>query len=145
MIPNDMTITINGVESSSLDSADDLVRAVIISLFTWRRANADDVTEGIKMGYWGDKVEPPSPDDKIGSRLWLLSREKLLPQTFNRAREYATEALKWLLDDGVASRVDVVAERYGVDGLALVTTIYRVDGTTVVLRFNEAWEIIRAV
>ncbi|HSH72335.1 MAG TPA: phage GP46 family protein [Methylophilaceae bacterium] len=140
-----MTIFVNGVESSSLDQADSLIRAVIISLFTWRRANPDDVTEGAKMGYWGDAAEPPAENDKIGSRLWLLAREKILPSTFNRAREYATEALLWMIADGVATKVTVDAERFNVDGLALIVTIYRVDGSDVVLRFNKAWEIIRAV
>lgn len=145
MIPADMTITINGVESTSLEQADNLTRAVIISLFTWRRANTEDLVEGQRMGYWGDVVEPPEANDRIGSRLWLLSREKILNSTFVRAREYAREALQWLIDDGVATKVDVLAERYGANGLALVCTIYRVEGGTVTLRFDQAWEIIRAI
>jgi phage gp46-like protein len=145
MIPSDMTITVNGVESTMLDQEDNLVRAVVISLFTWRRANAQDVVEGERMGFWGDAAEPPAANDRIGSRLWLLAREKVLNSTFNRAREYALEALQWLLDDGVASRVEVLAERYGVNGLALTCTIYRVDGGNVELRFDNAWEAIRAI
>jgi len=146
MIPSDMTITVNGVESTTLDQATEtLTRAVVISLFTWRRANQQDVVEGSRMGYWGDAAEPPAANDKIGSRLWLLSREKLLQSTFNRAREYALEALQWLIDDGVANRVEVVTERYGMDGLALTCTIYRVEGSTVQLRFDQAWEAIRAI
>ena len=145
MIPADMTITINGLESTALDQADNLTRAVIISLFSWRRANPEDIVEGQKMGYWGDVVEPPEANDRIGSRLWLLSREKILNSTFVRAREFALEALQWLITDGVASKVEVLAERFGPNGLALVCTIYRVEGSTVTLRFDQAWEIIRAV
>lgn len=145
MLEIDARITVNGVESTDLSQEESLTRAVIISLFTWRRANADDVIEGQKMGYWGDSVEPPSTNDKIGSRLWLLSREKVLQSTINRAREYAQEALQWLIDDGVATRVDVIAERFGVDGIALQCTIYRDDGSQAVLRFDNAWEYIRAI
>jgi phage gp46-like protein len=145
MLEIDATITINGVESTDLTQSESLTRAVIISLFTWRRANADDVIEGQKMGYWGDVSEPPETNDKIGSRLWLLAREKVLQSTINRAREYAQEALQWLIDDGVASRVDVIAERYGVDGIALQCTIYRADGTKATLRFDNAWEYIRGI
>lgn len=145
MLAIDAKITINGIESTDLSQEESLTRAVIISLFTWRRANADDITEGQKMGYWGDAAEPPQPNDRIGSRLWLLSREKILPSTFSRAREYAQEALQWLIDDGIASRVDVSAERYNTDGMALVCTIYRIDGTQAVLRFDNAWEYIRAI
>jgi phage gp46-like protein len=145
MIQNDMTITVDGIESTSLAPGDSLARAVIISLFTWRRANADDIAEGQKMGWFGDVAEPLVVNDKIGSRLWLLSRAKLVNDTFNRAREYAKEALQWLIDDQIAVRVEVTAERYGVDGLALVCTIYRDDGSNVSLRFNDVWEKIRVI
>ncbi|CAG0967042.1 hypothetical protein MTYP_01050 [Methylophilaceae bacterium] len=145
MIPADMTITVNGVESTSLEQADALTRAVIISLFTWRRANAEDVVEGSRMGYWGDLLAPAESNDRIGSRLWLLAREKVLPSTFIRAREYAREALQWLLDDGIASKVEVAAERWGMDGLALNCVIYKTDGNKLSLRFDQAWEFIRAV
>lgn len=145
MLAIDANITVNGLDSTDISNQESLTRAVIISLFTWRRANPDDIVEGQKMGYWGDVAEPPAANDKIGSRLWLLAREKIVNSTFNRAREYAKEALQWLIDDAVASRVDVVAERYGVDGLALICTIYRTDGKAVTLRFDNAWEYIRGI
>ena len=121
---------------------DKLVRAAIVSLFTWRRANADDVTDGQKMGWWGDTTAEIA-NDRIGSRLWLLAREKLLPATINRAREYAHESLAWMVDDGLARRVDVQAERFGQNGIALTTTIYRSDGRITSLRFDNVWETIR--
>ncbi|MGY1490714.1 phage GP46 family protein [Methylobacillus pratensis] len=145
MIDIDYILKVNGVESTALPQEQQLIRAVIISLFTWRRANADDKADGERMGWWGDVAEPPVVNDRIGSRLWLLSREKILPETFIRARQYGREALQWLLDDGVASKVEVTAERYGREGLALVCTIYRVEGTVIELAFDQAWEIIRAV
>lgn len=144
MLSNDITLIINGVESTALAGSDELTRAVIISLFTWRRAKPDDVIEGQKMGWWGD-VSATVTNDRIGSRLWLLAREKILPATINRAREYAQESLQWLVDDGVASRVDVLVERRGADGIALAASIYRINGGTVNLRFDNAWEIIRAI
>ncbi|WP_200894101.1 phage GP46 family protein [Xanthomonas sp. MUS 060] len=56
------------------DKRHPLVRAVLISLFTWRRANADDTLpdpRGFRMGWWGDTY-PVVANDRIGSRLWLL-------------------------------------------------------------------------
>lgn len=137
------TIVVDGrTLSLGMTPEDPLVRAVIISLFTWRRANPDDVTEGRRMGWWGDTTSA-EVNDRIGSRLWLLSREKVLPETINRAREYAREALQWMLDDGLASRVTVEAERRGVDGIALAVTIIRADGRPLVLRFDDLWETLR--
>lgn len=145
MIPSDSKITINGLDSTELAQSDALVRAVVISLFTWRRASPQDIVDGERFGFWGDMVEPSVANDKIGSRLWLLSRAKIVNETFSRAREYALEALQWLIDDGVASKVEVLAERFGVSGLALVCTIYRVNADPLTLRFDKAWESIRGI
>ena len=103
-----------------LATEDGLRTAVIISLFTDRRAEADDeIPDGgdDRRGWWADPA--------MGSRLWLLARAKETPDTLTRARAYAIEALQWLIDDGVATAVDVTAEwaRRGVLGLRVVITL----------------------
>lgn len=135
----DLSVIVDGVAGSPLADDDPLIRAVIVSLFTWCRANPDDAVDGSRQGWWGDATASLT-GDRIGSRLWLLSREKLLPETFNRAREYAREALQWLVDDQVAAAVDVAAERYGRAGLALVVTITRADRRVTELRFADVWQ-----
>lgn len=136
-----LTVTIDGQTIKlGLDSTQPLVRAVIVSLFTWRRANADDkLPADQRMGWWGDTF-PTVPNDRIGSKLWLLSRAKLLPETVNQAREFAAEALQWLVEDGVAARVDVEAERKGLQTLALACRFYKSDGTVLLdVRFTDVW------
>ena len=142
-----LTINIDGREINlGLDSAQPLVRAVIVSLFTWRRARADDDLPGdLRMGWWGDSF-PSVPNDRIGSRLWLLSRAMLLPETVAQAKEYAEEALAWLVDDGVAARVAVEAQRMGIDGLALACRIYKTGGAVPLdVRFTNVWEFLQHV
>ena len=48
-----LTVVIDGRSFPlGLDGADPLVRAVVVSLFTWRRANADDELPGdLRMGW----------------------------------------------------------------------------------------------
>lgn len=119
---------------------DGLESAVVISLFTDRRAESDDEVEGDdRRGWWGD-LFPAVEGDRIGSRLWLLSREKQLPSVLIRAREYASEALQWLIDDGVASAVTVEAEvvRQGLLGLQVV--IHRPAKPPVQYRFETFWK-----
>lgn len=127
------------------DKAHPLVRAVLISLFTWRRANPDDTLpdpHGFRMGWWGDTY-PAMANDRIGSRLWLLARAKLTPTTVQRAQDYAGEALQWLIDDGVAARIAVRAERQGLSTLALQCTLFAADGTAnAVLRFDNLWSLL---
>lgn len=137
MLHVDVPIVIDGVITSSMAAKDSLARAVMISLFTWKRANKDDAHEGQKMGWFGDATTDDA--DKIGSRLWLLARAKITQTTIAKAREYALESLQWLIKDGVASRVEVDSERMGIDGLALTVRIYRIDGTMVDLRFSDIW------
>lgn len=98
--------------------------AVMVSLFTDRRAKNDDVIpDGTddRRGSWQDAFLDDA-DDLQGSRLWLLDREKELPEVLVRAREYAEESLQWLIDDGIAKSVTVFAEhvRTGVLGLHIV-------------------------
>jgi len=82
-------------------------------------------------------------NDRIGSRLWLLARAKLVPETAARAKEYAEEALAWLVADGVAARVEVQAERQGMHTLALACQIYKTDGRVPVdIRFTNVWEFV---
>ena len=136
-----LTVQIDGqVIKLGMDSAQPLVRAVIVSLFTWRRANPDDdLPADLRMGWWGDSF-PTIPNDRIGSRLWLLSRSTLTPETVAKAKEYAQEALQGLIDDGVAARVDVQTERQGLSTLAIGCRIYKSDGTVPLdVRFTDVW------
>lgn len=96
----------------SADMTDNLSRAVVISLFTWRRAdNNDDYDLELgKKGWWGDTY-PQVPSDKIGSKLWMLLRQKITDETIARAEEYSEQALQWLIDDGHCSSLSVTAER----------------------------------
>lgn len=146
MIDNQpLTIIVDGrTVPLGLDSTEPLVRAVVISLFTWRRANPDDELPGdLRMGWWGDSF-PSVPNDRIGSRLWLLSRAKLTAETVTRAREYAEEALRWLVEDGIAARVEVEAERQGIYTLALACRIYKSDGKVPTdIRFPDAWSFLQ--
>lgn len=119
-----------------------LESAVIVSLFTDRRAEDDDELPGNtddRRGWWGDN-QSVVDNDRIGSRLWLLSREKQTAAVLSRAREYAAEALQWLIDDGVASEVNVSAEyvRRGVLGLGI--EIVKPDKSTLEYRFEHLWD-----
>jgi phage gp46-like protein len=88
----------------------DLETAAIISLFTDRLAMADDPlpdpNDGDRRGWWADWE---FDGGNIGSRLWLISREKQTEDVRKRAEDYCREALQWMLDDDVADSVEVVA------------------------------------
>lgn len=110
-----------------LERDDSIETAVIVSLFTDRRADAGDrlpFGESDRRGWWGDSYTD-KPGRKIGSRLWLLEREKQLPEVLARAREYARESLQWLIEDGRAARIEVETSfpRPGVLGIEIAAQL----------------------
>lgn len=119
-------------------------RAAVISLLTWRRANADDaVDDSALQGWWGDSF-PNLVNDRIGSRLWLLRRRSLTDQTVRDALTYARESLQWMLDDGRVTDVAITAER-GSDRLTLRIVLTFRDGATLELFLDDLWQVIHAV
>lgn len=128
------------LDGAALATDDGLRTAIIISLFTDARARDDDPlpAEGDRRGWWGDAL-PQVAGDAIGSRLWLLAREKKLPSVVQRARDYAAEALAWLIADGIVRTVEVEAEAQGADRLAFGVVITRPTGPGR-QRFDFVWE-----
>ncbi|MHC8399486.1 phage GP46 family protein [Pseudomonas sp. MDT1-17] len=123
----------------------DLTRAVIISLYTWRRAATDDPVDDEELfGWWGDSY-PAIADDRIGSRLWLLRRVKLTAQTQRDAEFYAREALQWLLDDGQVIGLEVSSEQVDLNRLNLLTTLTVPSGARLNINPSSAWQVIYAV
>lgn len=100
-----------------------LQTAVIVSLFCDARASDTDTLphgQTDKRGFWGDDA-----NNRVGSKLWLLGREKVLPAVAEKAAQYARDALQWLVDDGIAGGVEVTGELQRPEGLLLSVKIYR--------------------
>jgi len=123
-----------------------LETAIIISLFTDRRASDDDILPfdgDSKRGWWGDLAAPEIEGDQIGSKLWLITREKTTEQTIERARLYVQEALAWMVEDGVAASINVAVERVknnGNDRLEFVVEIKRAYGTLQAEKYSYQWD-----
>lgn len=121
-----------------LQSGNELITAVLISLFTDRQAGPNDIIpDGTEdpRGWWAD-----DPRNPIGSRLWLLSRAKQTTDTLNRAMSYTTEALKWLIDDGVVAKFDITVEWTRSSQLGVQVIAYRKDGTNMAMNFQSVWK-----
>lgn len=117
----------------------------IISLFTDRRAKNNDVLPDPnsidKRGWWGDLVSKVQ-NDQIGSRQWLLERSKTEQQVLILTESFVKESLQWMIDDGVAIKIDVDVERLGdvtLPILAYQARIHKSDGTVIALNFDDKW------
>lgn len=120
--------------------------AVALSLFTDRRAFADDAIPSgdprDRRGWWADKFAEIE-GDLYGSRLWLLDRSTRTGETTRRAKEYALEALAWMLEDRVVSAIDVTVATTEHD-LQITVTLTRPGRDPVAFRFAHVWDAIAA-
>jgi phage gp46-like protein len=131
------------MDGSDLASGSELETAVIISLFTNRRAEDDDPLPDAfadRQGFWGDDFADIE-GDLIGSRWWLLAAEKQTNEVRLKYLEYAVEALQWLIDDSVASEVQIQAEYIGPHVLGVSVVI--LHGNNVSDRFEFVWDQLR--
>lgn len=167
LVFNPATFTCDlAMAGTDLLTDDGLKTAVLISLFTDRRAEPDDALPddlpgqpgtGNPRGWWGDWYAPPQlpailgastpfapgtlpvPADRIGSRLWLLSREKQLQSVVAKAQAYCQEALAWLTDNQIAAQVSVDAEIVAPGILGLQIDILEPSGNTQNYQFQYVW------
>lgn len=120
-----------------------LEAAVRLSLFTDARAlDGDELPEGPnefgtdRRGYWAQKyLRARAP---FGSRLWLLKRSKLTQETRQLWRDYALEALQWMIELEIADRIEISTEVVGRNRLEATITIHRRNDTPA--RFAYLWE-----
>ncbi|MEW4983061.1 MAG: phage GP46 family protein [Cycloclasticus sp.] len=123
------------LDGPDLKHDDGLRTTILISLFTDARAHEDDVLpsdDGDRRGHWADSFSETS----LGSRLWLLEREKTLDDVLQRAQEYASEALEWLIDDDIAEAINVTTDWFETGKLGIYITLTKGDGSTWQDTFN---------
>ena len=129
------------VQGNDLVQEDSLRTAVLLSLYLDRQAEASDLLppgETDRRGWWADGA-PVVPGDLVGSRLWLLAREKQSPAVRARAERYAREALQWLIEDRVVERLEVTASFPKAGWLVLDVEIFRPSSDPVRYQFDGSW------
>lgn len=127
------------IENGDLKFDSGLETAVIVSLFSDARVSDEQLPQGatFKRGWFGSKLSNIDQDN-IGSRLWTLEREKVLPEVLRKYEDYCREALKWLIEDGIASSIKVQASFNASKQLLGVISIEEPAGAT--SRFQFLWD-----
>lgn len=120
---------------------------VVVSIMSDGLAAADDElpdNSGNRRGWWGDLALDGGAPDLIGSLLWLLSRAKAVTRTAAQAQRYVRNALQWMLDDGVASALDIATEWASREQLRIIIAIARdgANGATINQRYEIYWKVL---
>ena len=111
--------------------------AVVVSLFTWRRSNDGDLpTDAFRYGWWADTYN----SSKIGSRLYLLPREKITDDLIPKIDSICHEALQWLIDDGVVSEILITSARIDIGTIGTSIVIVKNSETVLSLDFSNIWK-----
>ncbi|MDH5633599.1 MAG: phage GP46 family protein [Gammaproteobacteria bacterium] len=123
-------------ESDDLATSDGLDEAILISLFTDARVDDESLLDDPhdKRGHWADTYL----DEPIGSKLWLLDRSKITDETLRKAREYAIEALRWMVPAGLAKAVDCSTARIRSDGIGVTVAITLPDDS---IYYSNTYEV----
>lgn len=129
----------------TLADDNDLGTAVMLSLFSDRTALPDDPIpdQGPIRGWWADTFRTYP----LGSRLWLLWREKQTETTRRRAEEYTREAMQWFIAARIAKTIEVSATwvRQPRGFLEIVVVMTPPVGERRIFRYAFPWAEIAGV
>lgn len=116
-------------------TADQLDTALLMSLFCERRASASEVAPPEQRRGW---IGNEGTSFEIGSKLWLYEQARLTKTTLNGITTEAASALQWLVDDGIAVKVDTSVSLIN-GSPQLTANLYR-SNSEVVSTYYNLWE-----
>lgn len=123
------------IENGDFVADDGLETSLIVALLSDARADESQVPQPERRRGWIGDLVAPVPGYQYGSLLWLLEQARLTQETLAQAENNARAALNWMVEDGLAQAIDVIALRQ--DGsLILDVTVTSPDGSIVRKAFD---------
>lgn len=89
-------------DTRDLVTTDGLESAILVSLFSDRRAAADEVADPMKRRGWIGNLVSEVPGDNHGSGLWLHEQDRLTADRATAVRVEAEQSLDWMIEEGLA-------------------------------------------
>lgn len=88
---------------------DPIKEAIAISLFSDARATPEELPahEEDPRGWWANSYN----EFEVGSKLWILSRDKIDEKSANRFRSYIADSLNWMVEDKIIENINIAMER----------------------------------
>ncbi len=124
-------------------TADAFDAAIIVSLFTDKRADASEVQPAqLRRGWIGNES---TPDFEIGSKLWLFEQSRLTQSVVNGVTDAAQQSLQWLVEDTIPATDTTIADNVSAAAavtngtINLVITIER-PSSQVEKRYFDLWQ-----
>lgn len=133
------------LKGATLDDTNEIVTAVAVALFTHRTARIDDALpdprDTDRRGVWSDhEAQEIHGGWPVGSRLWLLSREKQTERTRQRAETYIEEAMQPFVDIELIDGFDLTVEWFEPEKLGAEIVLHRGPKGSIAVRFERLWD-----
>jgi phage gp46-like protein len=151
-ITNVDVVTLDWLQTPTgqLDETNELITAILVALNTDAEASPTDVLPDPRStdrrGWWGDENAATIWGGwPIGSKLWLLTRAKILDQnaregsTIARVEAYVGAALQPFVTAGICSSFTVKAWQHDAQSIYATVKIYRGPKTAIQLEFQPLW------
>lgn len=117
---------------------DGLENMVLISLFSDAYVDKSQSYNGKCGGFFAENIL----GFNLGSKLWQLDRAKITRKdTLVLAAQYAKEALDWMVDAGIYSKVETYAQKdtARTDSINLYIAAYKPDTGIDQYKYNTQW------
>lgn len=134
----DFDLAFDEVKGDLLTS-DSLENAVVISIGTYARERNLGKVANLKPnvgGWWGDAL---SEKGNLGGYLYEAFPGKLTEVTARSVESLISEALSWMVEDGVAKSVGCKAEIDDEETMNIIVTIERPDGGDNAYAYEIKW------
>jgi phage gp46-like protein len=106
-----------------IKSSDTFDTAIVVSLFTDRRADASEILQPEnRRGWIGDES---TPGIEIGSKLWLYNQSRLTQTTLNGMIDAARSALRWFVTEGLLESLTSAGSIVDSDEIQLLVSLKR--------------------
>lgn len=134
----DFDLAFDEVKGDLLTS-DSLENAVVISIGTYARERNLGKVANLKPnvgGWWGDALDEKG---NLGGYLYEAFPGKLTEVTARSVENLISEALSWMVEDGVAKSVGCKAEIADEETMNVTITIQRPDGSDDAYAYEIKW------
>lgn len=84
--------------------------AIMCSLFSDRRAAADEVADPMKRRGWIGNLVADVPGDNFGNGYWLYEQSRGDQETRNGIHRETIEGLDWMLQENLAKSIDATLD-----------------------------------
>jgi len=123
------------IENGDLIKEDGFETAILISLFSDAYVKEPGKLFREKRGWWAEKLF----NKENGSKWWILERSNITRQTLRLMEQYGKDALQWMIDDGIAVKIEDLAIKRENNIVDFYLVIYRQNQEPWKMKFEFNW------